>query len=81
MEACRTAALGGQVEACSDCGHRRIAYNSCCRNRHCPRCQGAAARAWLEAQQANLLPVGYFYVVFTLPAEIAFHNKAQVYGL
>ena len=78
IETCRTAALGGHVEACSDCGHQRIAYNSC-RNRHCPRCQGAAARAWLEAQEANLLPVGYFHVVFTLPAEIAdiaFHNKA-----
>ena len=83
IETCRTAALGGHVEACSDCGHQRIAYNSC-RNRHCPRCQGAAARTWLEAQQANLLPVGYFHVVFTLPAEIAdiaFHNKALVYDL
>lgn len=83
IETCRTAALGGHVEACSDCGHQRIAYNSC-RNRHCPRCQGAAARAWLEAQEANLLPVGYFHVVFTLPAEIAdiaFHNKARVYDL
>ena len=83
IESCRTAALGGHVEACTDCGHRRIAYNSC-RNRHCPRCQGAAARTWLEAQEANLLPVGYFHVVFTLPAEIAdiaFHNKALVYDL
>ena len=83
IESCRSAALGGHVEACSDCGHRRIAYNSC-RNRHCPRCQGAAARTWLEAQQANLLPVGYFHVVFTLPAEvadIAFHNKGLVYDL
>jgi hypothetical protein len=83
IETCRTAALGGHVEACSDCGHQRIAYNSC-RNRHCPRCQGAAARAWLEAQEANLLPVGYFHVVFTLPAEIAhiaFHNKTVVYNL
>ena len=83
IEICRTAALGGHVEACQDCGHQRIAYNSC-RNRHCPRCQGAAARAWLEAQEANLLPVGYFHVVFTLPAEIAdiaFHNKAVVYDL
>ncbi len=83
IETCRTAALGGHVEACSDCGHQRIAYNSC-RNRHCPRCQGAAARAWLEAQEANLLPVGYFHVVFTLPAQvadIAFHNKALVYDL
>lgn len=83
IETCRTAALGGHVEACADCGHQRIAYNSC-RNRHCPRCQGAAARAWLQAQEANLLPVGYFHVVFTLPAEIAdiaFHNKALVYDL
>ncbi|MCW5720032.1 MAG: IS91 family transposase [Devosia sp.] len=83
IESCRTAALGGHVEACSDCGHQRIAYNSC-RNRHCPRCQGAAARTWLEAQEANLLPVGYFHVVFTLPAEvadIALHNKGQVYDL
>lgn len=83
IETCRTAALGGHVEACQDCGHQRIAYNSC-RNRHCPRCQGAAARSWLEAQKANLLPVGYFHVVFTLPAEIAavaFTNKALVYDL
>ena len=83
IETCRTAALGGHVEACTDCGHQRIAYNSC-RNRHCPRCQGAAARAWLEAREADLLPVGYFHVVFTLPSEIAdiaFHNKALVYDL
>src|SRR3546814_6714506 len=83
IEHCRTAALGGHVEACTDCGHWRIAYNSC-RNRHCPRCQGAAARTWLEARAADLLPVGYFHVVFTLPAEvaaIAFHNKALVYDL
>lgn len=83
IEQCRTAALGGHVEACEDCGHWRIAYNSC-RNRHCPKCQGAAARTWLEAREADLLPVGYFHVVFTLPAEvadIAFHNKAAVYDL
>jgi len=83
IEHCRTAALGGHVEACTDCGHWRIAYNSC-RNRHCPRCQGAAARTWLEARGADLLPVGYFHVVFTLPAEIAaiaFYNKALVYDL
>jgi hypothetical protein len=80
---CRTAALGGHVEACEDCGHWRIAYNSC-RNRHCPKCQGAAARTWLAAREADLLPVGYFHVVFTLPAEvaaIAFYNKAVVYDL
>lgn len=83
IEHCRTAALGGHVKACTDCGHWRIAYNSC-RNRHCPKCQGAAARVWLEAREADLLPVGYFHVVFTLPAEIAaiaFTNKALVYDL
>ena len=80
---CRTAALGGHVESCEDCGHRRVAYNSC-RNRHCPKCPGAAAREWLAAREADLLPVGYFHVVFTLPAEvadIAFHNKAVLYDL
>ncbi len=83
IEHCRTAALGGHVEACTDCGHWRIAYNSC-RNRHCPKCQGVAARTWLAAREADLLPVGYFHVVFTLPAEIAaiaFHNKALLYDL
>ena len=83
IEHCRTAALGGHGEACETCGHRRIAYNSC-RNRHCPRCQGAAARNWLAEREADLLPVGYFHVVFTLPAEIAdiaFQNKAAVYDL
>ena len=83
IEHCRTAALGGHVEACQDCGHSRIAYNSC-RNRHCPKCQGAAARMWLAEREADLLPVGDFHVVFTLPAEvadIAFQNKALVYDL
>ena len=83
IETCRTAALGGHIEGCEDCGHRRVAYNSC-RNRHCPKCQGAAAREWLAAREADLLPVGYFHVVFTVPAEIAdiaFHNKAVVYDL
>ena len=83
IETCRTAALGGHVEACEGCRHTRIAYNSC-RNRHCPKCQGAAAREWLAAREADLLPVGYFHVVFTLPSEIAdiaFHNKAAVYDL
>ncbi len=83
IENCRSAVLGGHVERCEDCGHRRIAYNSC-RNRHCPKCQGAAARDWLAARQADLLPVGYFHLVFTLPAEIgaiAYHNKAVVYDL
>ncbi|WP_271022930.1 IS91 family transposase [Rhizobium sp. RCAM05973] len=83
VEHCRTAALGGHVEACEDCGEWRIAYNSC-RNRHCPKCQGAAARTWLAEREADLLPVGYFHIVFTLPAEvaaIAFYNKALVYDL
>jgi hypothetical protein len=83
IETCRTAALGGHVEGCQDCGHTRIAYNSC-RNRHCPKCQGNAAREWLAARQADLLPVGYFHVVFTVPAEVAavaFHNKTTVYDL
>ena len=83
IEHCRTAVMGGHVEACTDCGHWRVAYNSC-RNRHCPRCQGTAARTWLAEREADLLPVGYFHVVFTLPAEvadIAFHNKALVYDL
>ena len=83
IEQCRSAALGGHVERCEDCGHSRIAYNSC-RNRHCPKCQGAAAQDCLAAREADLLPVDYFHVVFTLPAEIApiaFHNKAVVYDL
>jgi hypothetical protein len=83
IEQCRSAALGGHVERCEDCGHSRIAYNSC-RNRHCPKCQGAAAQDWLAAREADLLPVGYFHVVFTLPAEIApiaYQNKAIVYDL
>jgi hypothetical protein len=83
IETCRTAALGGHVEGCDDCGHLRVAYNSC-RNRHCPKCQGAAARTWLAEREADLLPVGYFHVVFTLPAEvadIAWQNKAIVYDL
>lgn len=83
IEICRTAALGGHVERCEDCAHTRIAYNSC-RNRHCPKCQWRAAEAWLEAREAELLPVPYFHVVFTLPAAIgavAYQNKAKVYGL
>ena len=81
--ACRTAALGGHVEACDDCGATRIAYNSC-RNRHCPKCQGLARAQWLAARQAELLLVPYFHVVFTLPpvvATIAFQNKAVVYAI
>jgi Putative transposase/Transposase zinc-binding domain len=83
ITACRTAALGGHVEQCDDCGAVRISYNSC-RNRHCGKCQGAARAEWLAARQAELLPVPYFHVVFTLPpaaAEIAFQNKQTVYGL
>ena len=85
ITACRTAALGGHVERCDSaaCGFTRVAYNSC-RNRHCPKCQAGAARDWLEARAADLLPVEYFHVVFTLPpavAAIAKQNKAVVYGL
>jgi hypothetical protein len=83
IETCRTAALGGHVERCEDCAHERVAYNSC-RNRHCPKCQAAAARQWLEDREAELLPVPYYHVVFTLPAAIgaiAFQNKAAVYDL
>lgn len=83
IERCRTAALGGHVEQCQDCHHTRIAYNSC-RNRHCPKCQGAAARDWLGDREAELLPVGYFHVVFTLPgaiADIAYQNKRVIYDI
>jgi len=69
VELCRTAALGGHVERCADCAHTRVAYNSC-RNRHCPKCQWRAAQAWLAAREAELLPVPYFHVVFTLPAAV-----------
>jgi hypothetical protein len=80
---CRTAELGGHVQRCDDCGHQRIQYNSC-RNRHCPKCQAIARAAWMEARQAELLPVPYFHVVFTLPEEIrplALQNKRAVYGI
>jgi hypothetical protein len=83
IEACRTAALGGHVERCAECGLVRISYNSC-RDRHCPKCQGSAQAAWVAARQTELLPVPYFHVVFTLPApaaEIAFQNKAEVYAI
>jgi hypothetical protein len=83
ITACRTAALGGHVEQCTDCGEIRISYNSC-RNRHCPKCQNLARAQWVEARQAELLPVPYFHVVFTLPAQlagIAFQNKAVVYDI
>ena len=82
-ESCRTAALGGHVARCEDCAHEVIAYNSC-RNRHCPKCQGAAARRWLAEREAELLPVPYYHVVFTLPAaigDIAYQNKAVIYDL
>jgi len=83
IEACRTATLGGHAEQCTDCGFVRYAYDSC-RDRHCPKCQGLARAEWLEARQADLLPVPYFHVVFTVPApvaDIAFHNKEVVYGI
>ena len=83
IEACRTAALGGHVEQCADCGEVRIAYNSC-RNRHCPKCQGLARAQWLADRQAELLPIPYFHVVFTMPAPIAaiaLQNKAIVYDI
>ena len=83
IEQCRTAALGGHLLHCPGCDQDQVAYNSC-RNRHCPKCQANAAKRWLDARQADLLPVDYYHVVFTLPApisDIAYHNKALVYGL
>jgi ssDNA-binding Zn-finger/Zn-ribbon topoisomerase 1 len=83
IETCRTAALGGHVARCEKCSHTLVAYNSC-RNRHCPKCQGAAANEWLAEREAELLPVPYFHVVFTLPAaiaDIAYQNKAVIYDL
>ena len=83
IERCRTAAFGGHVARCEKCAHTQIAYNSC-RNRHCPKCQGAAAKAWLADRQAELLPVPYYHVVFTLPApiaDIAYQNKAEIYAI
>ena len=83
IELCRTAELGGHIEACDDCDHSRVAYNSC-RNRHCPKCQTTTRERWLAERQADLLPVPYFHVVFTVPAEaaeIAFQNKAVVYAI
>ena len=83
IENCRTAALGGHVARCEDCAYTTVAYNSC-RNRHCPKCQGAAAKEWLAAREADLLPVPYYHVVFTLPApiaDIAYQNKAVIYDL
>ena len=83
IERCRTAALGGHVEQCDTCAHQRIAFNSC-RNRHCPKCQSLVRAQWLEDRQADLIPVDYFHVVFTLPEEIAaiaYQNKAVVYEI
>lgn len=83
IEACRTSALGGHVERCEDCGEIRVAYNSC-RDRHCPKCQGLARLQWLADRRAELLPVAYFHVVFTVPspiAAIALQNKALVYDI
>lgn len=80
---CRTAALGGHIEHCDRCDYERVSYNSC-RNRHCPKCQAAARAEWLEAREADLLPVEYFHVVFTVPtgiAEIALQNKKAMYGI
>src|SRR5829696_4478761 len=83
IERCRTAALGGHVLRCEKCSHTAISYNSC-RNRHCPKCQGTAAKEWLAEREAELLPVPYFHVVFSLPggiADIAYQNKAVIYDL
>jgi hypothetical protein len=83
IEACRTAKLGGTVVRCDSCQHMQTQYCSC-RNRHCPKCQSAAARQWLADREAELLPVPYHHIVFTLPAaiaKIAWHNKAMVYDL
>ena len=83
IECCRTAALGGHVAACEDCGQNHIAYNSC-RNRHCPKCQGQVAREWLAAREAELLSVPYYHLVFTLPAaiaDIAYQNKSVIYDI
>jgi hypothetical protein len=83
IEQCRSAALGGHLLHCDGCGHDQVAYNSC-RNRHCPKCQASAAKRWLQERQADLLPVDYYHVVFTLPAPIsaiAYYNKAVIYRL
>jgi hypothetical protein len=80
---CRTAALGGHVEQCNQCGHQQISYNSC-RNRHCPKCQAAARREWMQEREAELLPVEYFHVVLTIPEQLgplALQNKRVIYGL
>ena len=83
IASCRTATLGGHVLACRQCNHQEISYNSC-RNRHCPKCQGSCQAKWLQERAADLLPVPYFHVVFTLPAPlrpIALQNPRQIYGI
>jgi hypothetical protein len=83
IESCRTAALGGHVERCGDCGHQRVAYDSC-RNRNCPKCQGLARAQWIADRQAELLDVPYFHIVFTVPTVIeviAFQNQTVVYDI
>ena len=83
IEICRTAELGGHVEQCEKCAHKRISYNSC-RDRHCPKCQSQSAQKWLAAREAEILPVPYFHLVFRLPAAIspiAYQNKSKLYGL
>ncbi|MCB1512077.1 MAG: IS91 family transposase, partial [Hyphomicrobiaceae bacterium] len=83
IQACRTAVMGGHVRACNDCDHREIAYNSC-RNRHCPKCQAMARAQWLAEREAELLPIPYFHIIFTLPAEVAavaLQNKRLLYGM
>src|SRR5262249_48819927 len=80
---CRTAALGGHEEQCTQCGHQQMAYNSC-RNRHCPKCRAAARKEWMQQRAAELLPIEYFHVVFTLPEQLstlALQNKRVMYGL
>ena len=83
IESCRTAALGGHVDRCNHCRHQRISYNSC-RNRHCPKCQNAARGEWVEKRKAELLPIDYYHLVFTIPSELnalALQNKEAVYKL
>ncbi|MBU3174681.1 IS91 family transposase [Clostridium estertheticum] len=83
IEACRTAELGGHVDECDECGHVRVSYNSC-RNRHCPKCQTLAKERWLEKRKEDLLPVGYFHVVFTIPQElnyITLTNQTEMYSI
>ncbi|MBW9172714.1 transposase zinc-binding domain-containing protein, partial [Clostridium estertheticum] len=83
IESCRTAELGGHVDECNECGHIRISYNSC-RNRHCPKCQTLAKERWLEKRKDDLLPVGYFHIVFTIPQELNFitlTNQKEMYSI